>query len=208
MESITFERLVDDVFAVLDALGIERCVLAAESAGTQTALAAAHRQPQRITGLVIAAGLSHRSPVEGDPFLAGLQHAYSQTLDRFVAACVPESDSDHIKRWGRQILDRSSQAAAIALYRTASEVDLRPLLPDIRQPALLLHGAADAIAPAAEAQRLAEALPNATFKLLPGVGHTPTLTRPLEVAEEIARFFAPLAPQGAQPPTGQPPIPR
>ena len=38
IESITFERLVDDVFAVLDAYGVERCILAAESAGALTAL--------------------------------------------------------------------------------------------------------------------------------------------------------------------------
>ena len=36
--SITFARLVDDLFAVLDALGVEQCVLAAESSGALTAL--------------------------------------------------------------------------------------------------------------------------------------------------------------------------
>jgi pimeloyl-ACP methyl ester carboxylesterase len=43
VESITFERLVYDIFAVMDALKIERCVLAAESAGALTALAAARK---------------------------------------------------------------------------------------------------------------------------------------------------------------------
>ena len=38
VESITFDRLVDDVFAMLDAYSVEHCVLAAESAGALTAL--------------------------------------------------------------------------------------------------------------------------------------------------------------------------
>ena len=125
VESITFERLVYDIFAVMDALKIERCVLAAESAGALTALAAAWRQPDRITGLVLVDALLHQLPVEdGNPFLQGLSTSMG-TIDRFVTACVPEPDSDHIKRWGRQILGRASQAAAIALYRSSSEPDLR-----------------------------------------------------------------------------------
>jgi pimeloyl-ACP methyl ester carboxylesterase len=42
VESITFKKLVDDVFALLDAYNIEKCVLAAESAGALTALGAAN----------------------------------------------------------------------------------------------------------------------------------------------------------------------
>ena len=59
-ESITFERLVDDVFAVLDAYAVEHCVLAAESAGALTALGAGFKNPDRITGLVIVDGLTFR----------------------------------------------------------------------------------------------------------------------------------------------------
>ncbi len=151
VESITFGRLVDDVFAVMDALGIERCVLAAESAGALTALAAARRRSDRIAGLALVDALYYQAPVrDDDPFLQGLQHQYAATIDWFVAACVPEPDSDHIKRWGGQILGRASQAAAIALYRSSSEPDLRGDFGDIRQPALILHGEADAIVPVTE----------------------------------------------------------
>jgi len=192
VESITFDRLVDDVFAVMDALKIDHCVLAAESAGALTALAAARRQPDRITGLVLVDALSYQPPVEdGNPFLQGLQHQYGGTIDRFVTACVPEPDSDHIKRWGRQILGRASQAAAIALYRSSSEPDLRSCLGDIKQPALILHGEADAIVPVEEARRLAAALPHAYLSLVSGAGHVPTMTRPQVIADAINRFLPP-----------------
>ena len=188
--SITFENMVDDVFAVLDAYGIEQCVLAAESAGAVTALGAALKHPQRITGLVIVDGMYFRPPQpDGDPFLLGLQKAYPMTLDRFVELCVPEPDCDHIKRWGRQIIDRASQEAAIALYNLAGAVDLRAELSKITQPTLILHGQADALVPVQAAQGLAKALPNAKLVVLPGAGHVPTMTRPVEIAQEIMNFF-------------------
>jgi len=191
LESITFGRLVDDVFAVMDALKIERCVLAAESAGALTALAAARMQPDRIAGLVLVDALSYQAPLEeNNLFLQGLQHQYAATIDRFVTACMPEPGSDHIKRWGRQILGRASQAAAMALYRSSSEPDLRGSFGDIKQPALILHGEADAIVPVEEAQRLAAALPHAHLSIIPGAGHVPTMTRPQVIADAINRFFA------------------
>ena len=190
VESITHDRLVDDVLAVLDAYEVESCVLAAESAGALTAYGAALKYPKRITGLVIVDGIVFRAtPPEKDFFLMGLREAYPAVLDRFVETCVPEPGSDHIKRWGRQIIDRASQAAALALYLSAGEVDLREELRHVFQSTLILHGEADGIVPVSEARRLAEILPNAKLSVLPGAGHVPTLTRPLEVAQEIMNFF-------------------
>lgn len=190
--SISFDRLVDDVFAVLDSYGVEKCVLAAMSMGAAVAFAAALKQPERFSGLVIVNGAYVWNIQEDrDPFLFGLREHYSQTLDSFANACVPEEESDHIKRWGRQILDRASQDAAIALYRMAGSIDLRGELGKIRQPTLILHGDADAILPVASSQWLAKTIPGAKLVTLKGAGHVPIMTRPREVADEIARFFEP-----------------
>ncbi|MCO5203787.1 MAG: alpha/beta hydrolase [Anaerolineae bacterium] len=188
--SITFDKLVDDVFAVLDAYGIERCVLAAMSMGTAVALAAIQRQIERFSGLIIVNGVYFReTPLTEDPFYAGLQKSYSQALDHFVNACVPEPESDVIKHWGRQILDRAAPEAALRLYEIGAEIDQRAILSQITVPTLILHGDADPLVSTATARSLAAALPNARLVILPGAGHVPIMTRPHAIAAEINAFF-------------------
>ena len=190
VDSITLANLVSDVFAVLDAHGVERCVLAAESSGALTALSAALQQPQRIPGLVIVDGMVFRGlDAASDPFLKGLQHAYAATLDRFVDLCMPEDGPAHIKRWGRQIIDRAAPEAAIALRRLNSEADIRADLPRIQQPTLIIHCEGDKIVPVEQARSLAHALPKAELVVFKDSGHIPTMTRPGEIAKEIERYF-------------------
>jgi pimeloyl-ACP methyl ester carboxylesterase len=188
-KSITFEALVADALAVLDACEVERCVVAAESAGAQTALALAARHPQRVSRLVIVDGMYSRGvPVDNDPFLQGLRANYAATIERFVQLCVPEPGCEHIKAWGRKILARADPEAAIALRILGSTTDITPELPRVTQPTLVLHGERDQIVPLAKGRELSEALPDAKLQVLAGAGHVPTLTRPLEVSAAIRDF--------------------
>ena len=192
VESITVENMVGDVFAVLDHFGVEECVLAAESSGCLIALLAAQQQPQRFKGLVLAASVVYRPTLNtNDVFLKGPQHNYQPTIDWFVDVCVPEPNSSAIKRWGRQILARAGQEAAIQLYKCVLGLDLRPQLSQIQQPVLMLHGELDAIAPLEDAKWTASQLPNCELRIFEETGHVPTITCPHEVAETINRFFAP-----------------
>lgn len=194
--SITFDRLVDDVFAVLDHLEIDTCVLAAMSMGAMVALGAAIQQPRRISELVLVNGLYHRTPVSsGDTFLSALQHNYPAALSQFITACLPEPDVDPIRRWGQHILNRATQEAAVALYRLPDTVDLRADLPHIQQPTLIIHGDADALVPLSAAQHLAQTMPNAYLAVIEGAGHVPILTRPQAVVQHMTEFLAPRYPQ-------------
>ncbi|GIK63369.1 MAG: hypothetical protein BroJett018_11630 [Chloroflexota bacterium] len=190
VESITVENMVGDVFAVLDHFEVEECVLAAESSGCLITLLAAQQQPHRFKGLVLAGSVAYRPlPNGNDAFLNGLRHNYQPTIDWFVETCVPEPNSDAIKRWGRQILARAGQTPAIQLYECVLGLDLRQQLPQIQQPVLLLHGEKDAIAPLEDAKWTATQLPNSELRIFSETGHVPTITRPKEVAESIDQFF-------------------
>jgi pimeloyl-ACP methyl ester carboxylesterase len=189
-DAITFDNLVADALAVPDAHGVDQCVLAAESAGAQTALAVAARYPERVTHLVIVDGMYSRGvAVDDDPFLQGLRSNYRATIERFVQLCVPEPDSEHIKEWGRKLLARASPEAAIALRIVGAETDVADDIARVSQPALVLHGALDKIVPLDRARELVKALSKAELAILDDAGHVPTLTRPIEVANAIRSFL-------------------
>jgi pimeloyl-ACP methyl ester carboxylesterase len=189
-ESISLETMVSDVFAVMDALEIDRCVLAAESAGAAVALQAALRHPQRFSGLVLVDGMYFWPPLnENDPFLRGLISNYSATISQFVDNCLTESDGEAVHRWGRQILMRAPQESAIQLYKCMAGVDLRPHLHEIMHPTLILHGESDKIVPLVASEWLSTQLTDCHLHVVKGAGHVPTVTHPQEVAQQINRFF-------------------
>ena len=189
---ITFDQLVEDVFLVLDAYEVEHCVLAAMSMGALIALGAALRNHQRISGLVLVDSIDMRErPANpNDMFLMGLEHDYPRTLEGFIQACVPEQGSEHLKAWGRHILNRATPEAAIALYNLPRMTNLRGDLVNIKQPTLIIHGDVDSIAPLDSAQWLATQLPNSELRIINGAGHVPILTRPDVVAAHIQQFFS------------------
>ena len=191
LETINLETMIDDVFRVLDHYQIERCVLAAMSAGAGVALSAVLRHPERFTGLVLANSMDFRNGAQPNhPFLSMLEKNYDAALDYFAAACVPETNSEPIQRWGRQILNRASKESALALFQMARAIDLRSELPNINLRTLLLHGDLDTISPLESAQWLAVTLLNASLEIVLGTGHVPIMTKPEEVAKRINTFFS------------------
>jgi pimeloyl-ACP methyl ester carboxylesterase len=185
--SISHERLVDDIFVVLDAYGIDRCVLAGESAGAGVVISAAARHPERVAGLVLVdGGISTEPRRDDDPFPLSLRSDFVGTIDRFVDACLPDPDADALRHWGRLILYRSTPEHAVALYCAA--VDPRDDLQHVHAPALVIHCDGDRIAPLEGGRALAAGLPSATLRVLTGSEHVPTMTRPGEIAALIEEW--------------------
>ena len=67
-------------------------------------------------------------------------------------------------------------------------LDLRPFLPEIRQPVLVLHGTEDRLVSMARSDELMAGLPDAKRILLDGVGHQPHFTHPEELARLVGDF--------------------
>lgn len=193
---LTFEHQIDAVFAVLEEFGIERCILGGESNGGTVAMAAALRDPERFSGLVIIDGPNSGfdNPVTRH-FIAGLKANFPAAIAGFVEMCVPEPGSEHIKRWARNILMKADTEAAVRLLECMFEVDLRPRLPEIRVPTLVIHGELDPLEMTKldTGKETAALIPDSTLHIIKGAGHVPTLTRPGEVVEAIENFAARLS---------------
>ena len=190
LQDLHAEGLVDDVFRLLDALKIDRCWLAGESQGGLIAILAAARDPSRFAGLtLISTGAVFLRTPERDTFAEMLQKDPATVLRRFVAVCIPEPDSDHLRRWLFHILSEALPAAGAALIHQMYGVDVRDHLGRVSLPTQIIHGEADRIESPDGARELAHGIDHAELLLLPGVGHVPTITRPELVAQAMASFM-------------------
>jgi pimeloyl-ACP methyl ester carboxylesterase len=187
---ITFEHLVDDLFWLLDALEIDRCVLAAESAGSMVALEAVLRAPERFEGLCLVGGRWETSPPGSlDDRIAACRKNYKPFIDQFVDACVPEEDGADWRRWGKKIVYRADPEHAAQLMELLYGVSVEERVASIRIPTLLIHGEKDVINPLSSARKLNGLIADSRLEVLQGAGHVPTVTRPEAIAALISKCF-------------------
>jgi len=96
----------------------------------------------------------------------------------------------HLLSYDEHPVNFALNATLIADWqRLRVEQPLDERVAELRVPALIVHGAGDP-RPHTSAQRLAGLLPNATFALLPGVGHYPWLERPELVRTAMREFIS------------------
>lgn len=192
VESISIENMVADVFAVMDQMDIETCVLAAESAGGIVAVTAVLQQLGRFESLVLIDTFLHNEDDGSDAvFVHGLRTDFVRTVGQFADACVPETEPNSMKvrSWGRKILTRASPESSVRLLEATHGIDLRPSLAQIRIPTLVIHGDQDNVVPLRDSENIAAQVPNCCLRLIKGAGHVPTVKRPNEVAQEIDLYF-------------------
>jgi len=190
-------------------LGVERPILIGHSWGGAMVLAYAQEFPADVAGVLVLAGWSH--PVHAAAlWVAGLPAApvigglISQALapalangwagDIVTQLFAPEPVPASFSNFPIELALRPSQLRANAEDLAALNADVARLKAGYRQivvPVEILTGGADKIVdPAAHAFRLARAVPNAGFQVLPGVGHMLHHTQPEAVCAALARLVA------------------
>lgn len=183
----TMERFADDVAALLDALGVEKAVIAGLSMGGYVAFALARRHPQRLRGLLLADTRADADPPEGRTqrreTAALVQKKGSAVLvDALLPRLLWEGTArdrpDVVARVRAMIEAAPPESVAHALVGMAERLDSNDILPEIRVPTCVLVGEHDAITPPATARAIADAIPGARLVILPGAGHLSNLESP------------------------------
>jgi pimeloyl-ACP methyl ester carboxylesterase len=153
------------------------------SRGGSIAIAYAIKHPDRVTHLVLhgafEAGINRvgsTEEIEAHRALANLLRlgwglnnpAFCKT---FTSRFIPESTPEH-ERWfdEMQRVSTSPENAARLLERGA-DIDVRPLLPHVSVPTLVLHCDRDGAVPTERGRALAAGIPGARYVSLPSANH-------------------------------------
>jgi pimeloyl-ACP methyl ester carboxylesterase len=101
----------------------------------------------------------------------------------------------HFRDWWARLLRRAaSPAAAIALLRILDDIDVRPVLPTIRVPTLVLHSTEDRVVSVENGRYLGRRIANAKYVELPGADHFPYLADSDAIVAEIEEFLTGVRP--------------
>jgi class 3 adenylate cyclase len=197
----TLEERMDDVRAVLDAIGSERAVLLGVSEGAPLSILFAACHPDRTQALIFAGGEVKEVTSEDWPWGQSTREEYDAYLDGFLASdswgktakvffAPSRADDPALMEWlGRLERSSASPAAAAAFMRVGSEIDVRAVVPSVHIPALVLHSPRDPVVAFQQGLWLAETLPNARFVELEGQDHGPQFDCADQVIEEIRAFL-------------------
>jgi pimeloyl-ACP methyl ester carboxylesterase/DNA-binding CsgD family transcriptional regulator len=199
------ERM-DDVRAVMDAVGSDRAVLFAWSEGGPMSILLAASRPERVAGLILVGTTPRFS--EAPDFAEGaprwlLELAVEAWQEGWGSAVGLElygpsvADDERLRSWWAAYQRFAASPGAVAAsLRMHLDVDVRGCLPRIQAPTLILHRTDDMLVPVTCARYMAKRIPNARYLELAGSDHMYWLGDQEETLTALRSFLSE-TPEGA-----------
>lgn len=196
----TLEQHVDDLRAVLDAVGSTRGAVTGWADGAAVAILFAALYPERVTALVVgsvvakARGDGTDQPLAIDPEVMdqwGRAIESSWGEGTFLPMLAPSVAGDaRFAAWWRR-LERSSVTpnAAARFFRSMLELDVTAILPTIQVPTLVIHRRDAPLLSADAARWFAEQIPGARYLEVPGADALPYVGDVDVVLDEVEEFL-------------------
>lgn len=195
----TLEETMDDLKAVMDAAGCRQAAIFGVSEGGPMSALFAATYPDRVSSLVLygtfarmtkAAGFSEGiSPERLDSWAKLVREEWGGPVAVDLWAPSAEGDPEFERWWARLLRQGTSPAGAIELMNLYKDLDVRPALPAIDVPTLVLHRRDDRLVPARQARYLAEHIPGARYVELEGADHLPTVGDFDALLDEVEEFL-------------------
>jgi class 3 adenylate cyclase len=192
----TLEERMDDVRAVMDAVGSERAALFGASEGGAMSLLFAATYPQRTRALVLYGSYARPSHLLSDEEfnkeierIDRLWGTGGYLTSRYMPGSVSEEGArQFLARYERQA---ASPSAVMAIRRMNREIDARHILPVIRVPTLVMHRIGDSAISVELGRYLAANIPGARYVELPGTDHAPFYERDItdRIVDETEEFL-------------------
>jgi pimeloyl-ACP methyl ester carboxylesterase len=193
----TMDLLAEDMVGLLDHLGIAEAVVMGVSVGCYVAFSLFANHRKRVKALILADTRAEadtpeqaerrRKTVEGLR-AEGPSILRSRVNDLF-AATTRETCPTLVEEMQRQAMEQPAEGLAQLTLGMAERPDRTALLPQIGLPTLVLCGEQDTVSPPDGMRALADAIPGASFHLIPDAGHLSPLEQPQRVNAAIREFL-------------------
>jgi class 3 adenylate cyclase len=195
----TLEERMEDVVAVLDAVGSTRTAIYSHSEGGNLGVLFAATYPDRTIALITSGVFAKRIWSADYPWaphpdkrardIEEIERDWGGTS--WLSNLVPSADDDEAfkLRLARYFRRSASPSAAAALLRMNTQIDTRSILPTIKVPVLMLHRRGDRDASIEEGRWIASQIPDAKFVELPGDDHVPWVGDSDRLIDEIQEFL-------------------
>lgn len=189
-----FDTQVEDVVAVLDAVGSERPAIVGTNDGTLVAILLAAAHPERCGSLVLFAPTA-KHDLEGGPPVGSVDDVVRMIIDAGddsgVAWLAPSRIGDDA--FDRRLLKLQRNAvrrgAMGHYYRQTMMSDIQGTLPRIASPTLVMNRSGNRVVPIEHSRGVTASIAGATFVELPGQDHLMFSQDIDRVADEIEEFL-------------------
>ncbi|HEU4873866.1 MAG TPA: alpha/beta fold hydrolase [Pyrinomonadaceae bacterium] len=195
----TLEQRMDDVRAVMDAVGSERAALCGVSEGGPMCSLFAATYPEKTLALVMIGTYAKRirdAEYPWGPTMEQREHFFEIMRKQWggpvgIEERAPSVAGDPKFRdwWATYLRMGASPGAAVALTQMNAEIDVRNVLPTIRVPSLVIHRTDDQCLKVEEGRFVAQKIPGAKFVELPGNDHLPFVGDQDAILDEVEEFL-------------------
>ena len=195
----TLEQRMEDVHAVMDAVGSERAVLIGVSEGGPMCSLFSATYPERTTALVMIGTYAKRiwekdypwgvSLDDREAFFELMQRDWGKPVGIEERAPSMANDENFRNWWATYLRMGASPGAAVALTKMNAEIDVRQVLPTIRVPTLVIHRSGDMCLKVEEGRFVAANIAGCKYVELGGIDHLPFVGNQTEILDEIEEFL-------------------
>jgi class 3 adenylate cyclase len=196
----TLEERMDDVRAVMDAVGSERAALFGMSEGAPMSILFSATYPERTSALVLYGAMARTTEDVDYPF-APPAEAIRQASNELIAPYwgdgstleifAPSIQDDPRAREGAARFQRYAASPSMVgqIFEMFLDIDVRSALPTVSAPTLVIHRRGDRVVNWRAGEWLASQIKGAKYLELPGIDHLPWVGDSDKVLDEAEEFL-------------------
>ncbi|MBI3914889.1 MAG: alpha/beta fold hydrolase [Chloroflexi bacterium] len=197
-DATTMDAYADDVRGLLDALNIQRAIIAGVSMGGYIAFAFYRQSAARVRALILVdtrAGADSPEGKQGRDDNAALARAEGtgaiaeRMLPKMLTPQTAATRANVAQDLRALMARQPVEGVAAALIAMRDRPDSTPTLAQISVPTLVIHGAEDQLIPVKESELLRDSIRGARLEIIPHAAHLPNYEQPAAFNRVVKEFL-------------------